>query len=81
MAVGESESPVGVGTVGEGVNARGYLGGHRKLCPVGAVEALAGHEAIKVVASLLISGWSEGKGADSPRNHCAWVCTYWPNWI
>jgi hypothetical protein len=36
---------------------------------VGAVEALAGHEAIKVVASPLIAGWSEGKCANGSSGH------------
>jgi hypothetical protein len=36
---------------------------------VGPMETLAGHEAVKLVATLEIFGWLEGKRADGPGCH------------
>jgi hypothetical protein len=52
------------------MNAVSHFGGHRELRPVGAVKALARHEAIKIIASLLVAGRLEGEGADGASDHC-----------
>jgi hypothetical protein len=47
-----------------------HLVGHGELNPVGPMETLAGHEAVKIVATLEVpSSGTEGKSADGSMHH------------
>ena len=45
------------------------LGRHGELGPMGAVKALPGHQAVEVVAALLVASRAEGDSADSAGLH------------
>jgi hypothetical protein len=69
VAAGEAETTVSLRTTGECLNAVFDLGWHGELSPVGPVKALSGHEAVKIVASLLVPSWTECEGTDGAGSH------------
>ena len=67
--VSEYEPTAGVGTASESMNTILGFSRHRKLGPIGAVKALSGHQAIKIVSALLVSSGAESNRADGASLH------------
>jgi hypothetical protein len=69
VAVGEGKTNLGVGTTSEAMDPIADFSWHRQLGPVSAVEALSRHEAVKIVAALLVPSWPQSECTDGPWRH------------
>jgi hypothetical protein len=69
LAVSKDQATVGIGSAGEGVNTVTHLARHGELDPVGPMETLAGHEAVKIVATLEVPSGTEGESGNSSERH------------